>query len=87
MGAEIGATTSLFAYDEKMKTYLEGTERADVAAEADKVAQHLRADDDVFADPAKYYDQLIESIYLNWSHINGPFTPDAAWPFLSFLKQ
>jgi aconitate hydratase len=87
MGAEIGATTSLFAYDEKMKTYLEGTERADVAAEADKVAQHLRADDDVFADPAKYYDQLIE---INLSelepHINGPFTPDAAWPLSQFSK-
>lgn len=87
MGAEIGATTSVFAYDAKMKAYLEGTERADVAAEADKVAKHLRADDEVYTDPAKYYDQLIE---INLSelepHINGPFTPDAAWPLSQFSK-
>jgi aconitate hydratase len=87
MGAEIGATTSVFAYDTKMKEYLEGTERADIAAEADKVAQYLRADNEVYADPAKYYDQLIE---INLSelepHINGPFTPDAAWPLSQFSK-
>ncbi|QHT67626.1 aconitate hydratase [Rhodocytophaga rosea] len=87
MGAEIGATTSVFAYDKKMKEYLEGTERADIAAEADKVARYLRADDEVYADPAKYYDQLIE---INLSelepHINGPFTPDAAWPLSQFSK-
>lgn len=87
MGAEIGATTSVFAYDSKMKVYLESTERKDIAAEADKVAKHLRADDEVYKDPAKYFDQLIE---INLSelepHINGPFTPDAAWPISEFAK-
>ncbi len=87
MGAEIGATTSVFHYDQKMAEYLRATERADIADEADKVAEHLRADDDVLANPEKYFDQLIE---INLSelepHINGPFTPDAAWP-LSKFKQ
>ena len=87
MGAEIGATTSLFAYDQKMKTYLENTGRAEIAAEAEKVAKDLRADDAVYADPAKYYDQVIE---LNLSelepHINGPYTPDAAWPISKFAE-
>ncbi|MFC5269733.1 aconitate hydratase [Adhaeribacter terreus] len=85
MGAEIGATTSLFAYDTKMKDYLNGTERAEIAALADQVAEHLRADDAVYADPASYYDQLIE-IDLNTlePHVNGPFTPDAAWPISQF---
>src|SRR3712207_7668921 len=55
MGAEIGATTSVFAYDEKMKAYLAGTERGDIAQEADKVAAYLRADPEVYQDPAKYY--------------------------------
>lgn len=85
MGAEIGATTSLFAYDQKMKTYLEGTSRAEIAAEADKVAQHLRADIEVYNNPEQYFDQLIE---INLSelepHINGPYTPDAAWPISQF---
>jgi aconitate hydratase len=85
MGAEIGATTSLFAYDPKMAAYLAGTDRADVATLADQVAEHLRADDAVYADPAAYYDQLIE---INLSelepHVNGPFTPDAAWPISQF---
>ena len=81
MGAEIGATTSLFHYSDKMKEYLEATERADVAAEVDKMAEHLRADPEVFEDPEKYYDQLIE-INLDElePHVNGPFTPDLAWP-------
>ncbi|MFN6946432.1 MAG: aconitate hydratase [Cytophagaceae bacterium] len=87
MGAEIGATTSVFAYDNSMKKYLESTDRADVAAEADKVAAHLRADDEVYANPEKYFDQLIE---INLSelepHVNGPFTPDAAWPISEFAK-
>jgi aconitate hydratase len=87
MGAEIGATTSVFAYDPKMKAYLEGTERGDIAAMADQVAQHLRADNEVYADPKPYYDQLIE---INLSelepHVNGPFTPDAAWPLSQFAK-
>ncbi|TGD82628.1 aconitate hydratase [Hymenobacter wooponensis] len=85
MGAEIGATTSVFSYDDKMSEYLRGTERAEVAALADGVRQHLRADDEVYANPANFYDQLIE---INLSelepHVNGPFTPDAAWPISQF---
>lgn len=87
MGAEIGATTSVFAYDQKMKVYLEHTNRAEVAAEADKVAKYLRSDDEIYANPEKYYDELIE---INLSelepHVNGPFTPDAAWPISEFAK-
>ncbi len=81
MGAEIGATTSLFHYSSKMKDYLESTDRADVAAEVEKVAEHLRADPEVFDAPEKYYDQVIE-INLDElePHVNGPFTPDLAWP-------
>ena len=81
MGAEIGATTSLFQYGDKMKEFLEATDRADVAAEAEKVREHLRADPDVVQNPDKYFDQVIE---INLSelepHVNGPFTPDLAWP-------
>ena len=60
MGAEIGATCSLFAYDEKMSAYLKATGRAEVAAMADQIREHLRPDDDVMADPLKYYDQVLE---------------------------
>ncbi len=87
MGAEIGATTSIFAYDEKMADYLRATNRADVAQAAEAVKEHLRSDEDVYADPASFYDQLIE---INLSelepHINGPFTPDLAWPLSNFAK-
>ncbi|GAB3012530.1 aconitate hydratase [Spirosoma pulveris] len=87
MGAEIGATTSIFAYDEKMGDYLRATSRADIADAASAVKADLRADDEVYADPASYYDQLIE---INLSelepHINGPFTPDLAWPLSNFAK-
>ena len=85
MGAEIGATTSVFSYDEKMGDYLRGTSRAEIAEAAAAVRQHLRADDEVYADPARYYDQLIE-IDLNTlePYVNGPFTPDAAWPISEF---
>lgn len=87
MGAEIGATTSIFAYDEKMGNYLRATSRADIADAAEAVKAHLRPDDEVYADPATYYDQLIE-IDLNTlePHINGPFTPDLAWPLSNFAK-
>lgn len=87
MGAEIGATTSLFAYDEKMAEYLRATERADVAELADKNAEDLRADEDVYENPEKYYDQLIE-INLDElePHLNGPFSPDRAWP-ISKMKE
>lgn len=81
MGAEIGATCSLFAYDEKMADYLRGTARADIAELANGVKEHLRPDAEVYADPATYYDQLIE-INLDElePYVNGPFTPDLATP-------
>ncbi len=81
MGAEIGATCSLFAYGNKMAEYLRGTDRADVADLAEGVREHLRSDDEVYANPEKYYDQLIE-INLDElePHVNGPFTPDLATP-------
>lgn len=85
MGAEIGATTSVFGYDEKMAAYLRSTDRAEIVEMADAVREHLRADDDVYANPEAYFDQLID-IDLNTlePHINGPFTPDAAWPISQF---
>jgi aconitate hydratase len=85
MGAEIGATTSVFGYDEKIATYLRGTKRAEIADAADAVAQHLTGDAEVYANPEQYFDQVIE---INLSelepHINGPFTPDLAWPISKF---
>ena len=85
MGAEIGATTSLFAYDEHMAAYLKSTSRADVADAANAIKEHLRSDAEVYAEPAKYFDQVIE---INLSelepHVNGPFTPDLAWPISKF---
>jgi aconitate hydratase len=87
MGAEIGATTSTFGYDESMSRYLKATGRADVAAMADTIKEHLTADPEVYANPEKYFDQLIE---LNLSdlepHLNGPFTPDLATP-ISKMKE
>ncbi|MVN77163.1 aconitate hydratase [Hymenobacter sp. HMF4947] len=85
MGAEIGATTSVFGYDEKMGDYLRGTGRAEIADMARAQAAHLRADDEVYANPENFYDQLIE-IDLNTlePYVNGPFTPDAAWPISEF---
>lgn len=87
MGAEIGATTSIFAYDPKMGEYLRGTDRGAVADAADAVAMHLRSDDEVYANPEAYYDQVI---HINLDelepHINGPFTPDLAWPISEFAK-
>ncbi len=87
MGAEIGATTSLFPYDEKMAAYLRSTEREDLAALADLLADELTADEDVILNPDNYFDKVIE---INLSelepHINGPFTPDLAWP-ISKLKD
>ena len=87
MGAEIGATTSTFGYDESMERYLKATGRADVAAMANGVKEHLTADPEVYANPDKYFDQLIE---INLSelepHVNGPFSPDLATP-ISKLKE
>jgi len=85
MGAEIGATTSIFGYDEKSAAYLKVTDRADIAELADGIASHLTGDDEVYANPEKYFDQVIE---INLSelepHVNGPFTPDLAWPISKF---
>jgi len=85
MGAEIGATTSTFPYDDSMARYLKGTGRSEVAALADAIKEHLQGDPEVYADPAKYFDQVIE---INLSelepHVNGPFTPDLAWPISKF---
>ena len=79
MGAEIGATTSLFGYDEAMSRYLKSTGREDVADLANEVAEHLRADDEVIENPAAYYDEVIEIDLSTLSpHINGPHTPDLA---------
>lgn len=81
MGAEIGATCSLFAYDEKMAGYLKSTGREEVAFLADGVREHLRPDAEVYAKPEKYYDQLIEINLTELEpHVNGPFTPDLATP-------
>ncbi|MDX5418207.1 MAG: aconitate hydratase, partial [Hymenobacteraceae bacterium] len=85
MGAEIGATTSVFAYDDSMRAYLNSTKREEVVQMADEVAHLLRADDEVYADPASFYDQLIEiDLSTLEPHVNGPFTPDAAWPISQF---
>jgi aconitate hydratase len=87
MGAEIGATTSTFGYDDSMGRYLRSTDRADVADAADKVADYLTGDPEVYANPEKYFDQVIE---INLSelepHLNGPFTPDLATP-ISKMKE
>ena len=85
MGAEIGATTSLFAYDNKMGDYLRSTDRADIADLAQQQWGHLRADDEVYANPENFYDQLIEiDLTTLEPYVNGPFTPDAAWPISEF---
>ncbi|MFM9836811.1 MAG: aconitate hydratase [Cyclobacteriaceae bacterium] len=87
MGAEIGATTSTFGYDASMSRYLIATGRAEVARMADKIKADLTADPEVYANPEKYFDQVIE---INLSelepHLNGPFTPDLATP-ISKLKE
>ncbi len=87
MGAEIGATTSTFGYDDSMERYLRSTGRADVADLANGIREHLNADAEVYAQPENYFDQLIE---INLSelepHLNGPFTPDLATP-ISKMKE
>ncbi|MFC2148806.1 aconitate hydratase [Bacteroidota bacterium] len=81
MGAEIGATTSTFGYDASMERYLRATDRSDIADAANEVKEYLTADSEVYAEPEKYFDELIE-INLNdlRPHLNGPFTPDLATP-------
>jgi len=87
MGAEIGATTSTFGYDESMRRYLNATGRAEVVSAADLIAEHLTGDPEVYENPTAYFDQLIE---INLSelepHINGPFTPDRGTP-ISKMKD
>ncbi|MCB9360642.1 MAG: aconitate hydratase [Flavobacteriales bacterium] len=79
MGAEIGATTSTFGYDDSMRRYLKATDRADVVELADKVAEHLTGDAEVYANPEQYFDQVIEiDLSTLMPHLNGPFTPDLA---------
>ncbi len=87
MGAEIGATTSVFGYDQNMYDYLASTERKDVADLANQYKAHLRADDEVYANPANYYDELLElDLSTLEPYVNGPFTPDLAWPLSQFAK-
>jgi len=88
MGAEIGATTSTFGYDEKMAQYLRGTGRKEVADLADKVKEHLTGDPEVYANPEKYFDQVIEiDLSTLEPHVNGPFTPDRAIPISQFANE
>lgn len=88
MGAEVGATTSLFPYDEQMARYLIATGREDIVREADKSVAYLIPDNEVIVEPEKYYDRVIE---INLSelepYINGPFTPDAATPISEFAEK
>ncbi|WP_165040487.1 aconitate hydratase [Dysgonomonas sp. ZJ709] len=87
MGAEVGATTSIFPYDSKSADYLKATEREDVANAANNIISYLQPDSEIIANPEKYYDRVIE---INLSelepYINGPFTPDAAHPISEFAK-
>jgi aconitate hydratase len=88
MGAEIGATTSTFGYEDSMRRYLAATGRQEVVDAADKIAEHLTGDAEVYANPEKYFDQVIE---INLSeltpHLNGPFTPDLATPVAEFREK
>jgi len=87
MGAEIGATTSIFGYDEKMSIYLRETGREEIANLADKIIHDLRSDEEVYQHPEKFYDQVIEIDLSNLEpHINGPYTPDAAYTVSEFVK-
>ncbi len=88
MGAEVGATTSTFGYDDSMERYLRATNRADVADAANEVREHLTGDDEVYANPEQYFDELIE-INLDElkPHLNGPFTPDLATPISEMGKK
>jgi len=87
MGAEIGATTSTFGYDDSMERYLRATDRADVADLANEVREHLTGDAEVYNNPDKYFDQVIEiNLDTLTPHLNGPFTPDLATP-ISEMKE
>ena len=81
MGAEIGATTSTFGYDDSMRRYLSATDRQDVVDAADQIAADLTGDEEVYQNPEKYFDQVIEiNLDTLTPHLNGPFTPDLATP-------
>ncbi|MCF4102487.1 aconitate hydratase [Gillisia sp. M10.2A] len=88
MGAEVGATTSTFGYDDSMERYLRATNRADVADAANEVREHLTGDAEVYANPEQYFDEVIE---INLSelrpHLNGPFTPDLATPISEMAEK
>jgi len=87
MGAEVGATTSTFGYDESMERYLRATGRDDVADAANEVKEHLTADPEVYVDPESYFDQVIEiDLSTLTPHLNGPFTPDLATPVSEMSK-
>lgn len=87
MGAEIGATTSTFGYDDSMSRYLKATGRTEIAEMADKIAAHLTGDPEVYANPSAYFDQVIEiDLSTLEPHLNGPFTPDLATP-ISKMKE
>jgi len=87
MGAEVGATTSTFGYDNSMERYLRATGRNDVADAANAIKEHLTADAEVYANPEKYFDQVIEiDLSKLEPYLNGPFTPDLATP-ISQMKE
>ena len=88
MGAEIGATTSTFAYDKSMERYLKATDRAEIAELANDVADYLKADSEIYQQPEKYFDQLIEiDLSTLEPYINGPFSPDLATPISQMKKK
>jgi len=88
MGAELGATTSVFPFDERMADYLKATGRAEVAGLAEQYREHLQADPEILSDPEKYYDQIIEiDLSTLEPHIVGPFTPDLARPISEMAKD
>ncbi len=88
MGAEVGATTSLFPYDEKMKEYLIATNRKEIAEQAERISNDLMADSETTESPEKYYDQIIEiDLSTLEPYVNGPFSPDAASPISEFAQK
>ncbi len=88
MGAEVGATTSTFGYDDSMERYLKATNRADVAKAANEIREHLTGDLEVYANPEKYFDEVIEIDLSELKpHLNGPFTPDLATPISEMAKK
>ncbi len=87
MGAEVGATTSIFGYDAKMGAYLRGTGRTEIADLAEQISEHLVGDPEVYEFPANYFDEVIEiDLSALEPHVNGPFTPDLAWPISQFAN-